>query len=219
MTTQNFNSQCPILILKREKLGKTSLSSLREQAKKLGIIRYYSLKKATLKELVEKRLLGQDIPLHHLKPELILKSLTQKSAWQWEAEELEALNGKCLEALSCLMGIPKSGKKSVKIQRLLDMAQVREALYSFKLPDTRDHDAVTEVCKSLAARFLSRELKALCRRVKIYCPSTKYGMASALLNWLKSTTEKGMRFLSEMRQQLQRQKQFQPMNKPVAKAA
>jgi hypothetical protein len=55
MTTQNFNSQCPILILKREKLGKTSLSSLREQAKKLGIIRYYSLKKVTLKELVERR--------------------------------------------------------------------------------------------------------------------------------------------------------------------
>jgi hypothetical protein len=208
------------IILSTERLGLTSLRSLREQAKKLGIIRSYKLKKASLKELVERRLQGQDIPLHHLKPELILKSLTQRPAWQWEAEELGALNGKCLEALSCLMGIPKSGKKSVKIQRLLDMAQVRDVLKSFKLPDTRDHDAVTEVCKSLAARFLGRELKALCRQVKIYCPSTKYGMASALLNWRKSCTEKGMRFLSEMRQQLQRHKnKFQPMNKPVAKAA
>ncbi|NET58817.1 MAG: hypothetical protein F6K47_22510 [Symploca sp. SIO2E6] len=94
------------------------LKELRILAKSLGIIRYSRLRKAELEWLVLKRQRGQSIPLKHLKPQLVLKQLTQKPAWEWELLELEALSCKCLEALSYIMGIPKSGKKEEKIQQL-----------------------------------------------------------------------------------------------------
>ncbi|NER26011.1 MAG: hypothetical protein F6J96_36040 [Symploca sp. SIO1C2] len=173
------------------------LKELRQKAKSLGVIRYSKLRKAELEWLILKRERGQSIPLKHLKPQLILKQLTQKPAWEWERVELEALSCKCLEALSYIMGIPKSGKKEEKIQRLLDMAEVRLAIKDFSFKE--DWEEFKVEAQSLANKYLGRDLKALCKKVKQFAPSNKYGMASALLGWKKNCNARGQRFVQEMR--------------------
>ncbi|NER50732.1 MAG: hypothetical protein F6J92_29485 [Symploca sp. SIO1A3] len=195
---------------------------LRQKAKKLGIIRYSKLRKAELEWLVLKRQRGQSIPLQHLKPQLILKQLTQKPAWEWLPEELFALSCKCLEALSYIMGIPKSGKKVQKIQRLLDMAEVRKAIWEFNPPDRlnstdpnerENWEQICDVAQQLADKYLGRELRAFCKKVKRFAVSTKWGMAMSLLSWRKECNAKGQRFVQQMRaarKQIQ-QEQVQPL--------
>ncbi|NER45979.1 MAG: hypothetical protein F6J92_04685 [Symploca sp. SIO1A3] len=184
------------------------LKKLRILAKSLGIIRYSRLRKAELEWLVLKRQRGQSIPLKHLLPQLVLKQLTQKPAWEWEKVELEALSCKCLEALSYIMGIPKSGKKVQKIQRLLDMAEVRKAIREFNPPDRlnstdpnerENWEQICDVAQQLADKYLGRELRAFCKKVKRFAVSTKWGMAMSLLSWRRECNAKGQRFVQQMR--------------------
>ncbi|NER95069.1 MAG: hypothetical protein F6J86_14735 [Symploca sp. SIO1B1] len=204
------------------------LKKLREKAKSLGIIRYSKLRKAELEWLVLKRERGQSIPLKHLLPQLLLKQLTQKPAWEWERLELSALSCKCLEALSYIMGIPKSGKKEQKIQRLLDMAEVREAIQEFKPPerisstDPNERDNWKEICdvaQQLADKYLGKELRAFCSKVKRFAVSTKWGMAMSLLSWRSECNAKGQRFVQEMRtarKQIQQQENQQVVQQLAA---
>ena len=170
---------------------------LRQQAKSLGLIRYSKLRKAQLHELISKRLAKEEIPLQHLAPKFILKRLIRKRAWEWQLEELQALNGKYLEALSVIMGVPKSGNKQQKIERLWAVAEVRGSMKDFSNPS--DHDEVKAIAQTIAASFKGKELKALCKKVKTFAPSTKYGMAASLLNWRKTCNVNGMQALQNLK--------------------
>jgi hypothetical protein len=174
-----------------------NLKQLREQAKSLGLIRYSKLRKHQLQELIEARLQKQDIPLNHLLPKIILKHLTRKPAWEWQLRELQALNGACLEALSVIMGIAKSGTKSRKIERLWAVTQVRGAIKDFANPQS--HDEVVEIALLVAGRFKGKELKALCKKAKVFAPSTKYGMAASLLGWRRNCNSNGMQALQNLK--------------------
>jgi hypothetical protein len=174
-----------------------TLKNLRQQAKALGLIRYSKLRKKQLQELIEARLTKQDIPLNHLSPKIILKRLTRKRAWEWQVKELQALNGACLEALAVIMGVAKSGTKAQKVERLWAVAEVRGAMQDFDNPQS--HEAVVEIAEEMGKKFLGRELKALCKKAKIFTPSTKYGMAAALLNWRKACNFYGMQALKNLK--------------------
>ena len=181
------------------------LRELRQKAKAFGIIRYSTLSKAELEWLVLKRQRGQSIPLCYLKPQLILSQLTRKPVWEWHRVELEALNCICLEALSYIMGIPKSGKKAAKIERLWNMVSVRTILRDF--PHSDDWDEFKAIAQSFADKYLVRELRAFCKKVKRFAPSNKWGMAASLLGWRKDCNARGQRFVQSMRSNRKQQSQ------------
>lgn len=172
-----------------------NLQQLRSTAKSLGLIRYSKLRKAELQELVTKRLQKEEVPLNHLQFKYTLKALTRKPSWEWQVEELEALNCHCLEALSLLMGVAKSGTKVKKIKRLMDVAEVRSRLKDFVNPDSQEESV--EVAKELASKFKGAELKALCKKAGVYAPSTKYGMGASLLNWRKACNRRGTEVINQ----------------------
>lgn len=174
-----------------------TLKHLREQAKSLGLIRYSKLRKHQLQELIDSRLQERDIPLNHLSPKIILKRLTRKRAWEWQLEELQALNSISLEALSVIMGVPKSGTKSRKIERLWAVAEVRGAMKDFVNPQS--HDDAVKIAQEIAGRFKGKQFKALCLKVKVFAPGTKYGMAASLLNWRKTCNSNGMQALQTLK--------------------
>ena len=174
-----------------------NLQQLRQQAKSLGLIRYSKLRKASLQQLIERRLQKQEIPLNHLHSKFILKTLIKKPAWEWEVSELEALSGTYLEALSMLMGVPKSGTKARKIERLLAVASVREKLKDFANPETQE-DAQS-LAQEVASSFKGAELKALCKKAGVFAPSTKYGMSASLLNWRKACNRRGLEVAQQYR--------------------
>lgn len=174
-----------------------NLKQLRQQAKFLGLIRCSKLRKTELQKLVTKRLHKEEIPLKHLQSKLILKSLTKKPSWEWQLEELEALSCHFLDALSLLMGVPKSGTKARKISRLMGIAEVRGKLKDFA--DFTTHEEGTKVAQEVAERFKGKELKSLCKKAGVYAPNTKYGMGAALLGWRKSSTRRGMEVLNQHR--------------------
>jgi hypothetical protein len=96
-----------------------------------------------------------------------------------------------------LMGVPKSGTKQQKVERLLAVAEVRGAMKDFSNPS--DHDEATQIAQALATSYLGKQLKALCKKVKTFAPGSKYGMAASLLNWRKSCNLKGMQVVQSFK--------------------
>lgn len=178
-----------------------NLTQLRDLAKSLKLIRTSGLKKAELQELIDLRQADRNIPPKHMHPGVIFKKLLSLPSWEWCVEELQVLSGKYLQALSIVMGIPKSGTKAKILERLQTTAEVRFALSDFKhvpqdvtLESAANATFVTgdpEVLR-LASTYKGEFLKALCRKVKCFAGSTKYAMAAALLQWKNQSAHIGV---------------------------
>lgn len=116
---------------------------------------------------------------------------------------LTECTGDELEALCRLLGIPYSGTKVVKINRLLDMADLRVTLSTWGEWHCDDfHEAqkkARELAEEIVTRYKRSELVAMARRAKIFYGVPKFGIVVALLQWRDECRMKGYLFNDEIK--------------------
>lgn len=119
-----------------------------------------------------------------------LARITKSDPTTWLVSDLYHLTHEELDALAKLMGIGVAGRtKEGKIDRIWDIREIR-----LKLTRYAGDDDQAQV-QALAADYLGKDLKAMLRTIGIYAPSTKYGMAAALLNWRNACRMRGQQIL------------------------
>lgn len=118
-----------------------------------------------------------------MKSRSILKKCLITPSWNWEWQELNYLDNEELESLCLVMGIPHSGTKTKKIDRLKTASDVRYFL----------HNQTLESLQTLPKKLLVENAK------KARTPSylNKYGIAAALINWRAECQRKGNRAVKE----------------------
>jgi hypothetical protein len=122
------------------------------------------------------------------------KELVRLPLNQWNFVSFNNLSSAHLEALCILLGIPKSGSKTIKIKRLTNTVKVR-IIIEFYL--TRC-DSVEQAINTLAHEYKTTELKSLCRQVGVFCSlSNKRAIAVSLTNWRTSCINKGTKAYQE----------------------
>ena len=105
-------------------------------------------------------------------------------------------SGAELQALCMVLAIPYSGSKDRLRERILDAWDLRNTLKPF-----------SDDPKELAAVFKSKELRAFCKRARVYSGSNKYGMSAGLLGWRNNCRLKGARLIEEWRAEIKRRRE------------
>jgi hypothetical protein len=73
-----------------------------------------------------------------------------------------------------------------------------EMLYRLRQFDRNpDKDHTVQQVQFLAQAYSGEELKTFCKIAGIYAPSTKYGMAAALIKFRRAARRRGMEFIAQ----------------------
>ncbi len=133
-----------------------------------------------------------------------LKQLIFTNSAAWQRQQLEQLTAQHLNCLFMVVGTCRYShlKKQERITKMLEQLAVRLALMPFKLTEITENEAQKKLVTALSKRFNGKFLKQMCRTVGVYAPSTKYGMAASLLQWLNDCTKAGKKFVDEINQRL-----------------
>jgi hypothetical protein len=107
-------------------------------------------------------------------------------------ENLEFLKGIELDVICKLMGIPLSGTKAKKINRILNLWDLRHTLSKYEYSH--------EGAKELSDFYFRVELHDMCRRAKIWRSGNKSQLSLSLLFWRDSARRKGKKFLKEAKE-------------------
>ena len=100
-----------------------------------------------------------------------------------------------LDVVSTLMGIPRHGTKKKKIDRIIDLWDLRHTL--------TEYGPSLEGAQELANFYRRVELHDMARRAKIWKSGNKIGLAVVLLNWRDRCRRKGKEFLTEAKKRRQ----------------
>lgn len=111
--------------------------------------------------------------------------------------DLRALSMIQLEAFAKLLGIPFSGDRAKRVERIFDALSVRHFLTASDEPNF------------YISKYSRRELVRYTKLADSFVGSTKYGLAVGLLNWRTKCRRDGEKFFEEMRTEIRkRPKQF-----------
>jgi hypothetical protein len=105
----------------------------------------------------------------------------------WARPDLDCLTNAELAWISRLLGIPFSGTKSQRVERILDALELRVILA-----------ACTNDPEPLAATYRLKELQAFAKRAGTYRWLNKRGVAAGLLTWRNQCRRDGQRALDEL---------------------
>jgi hypothetical protein len=121
-----------------------------------------------------------------MQSKVILAKCLHTPPWNWEWENFNYLTNEELEGLCLIMGIPYSGTKIKKIERLKTASNVRHFL----------HNQSLESLQLLPKKVLVENAK------KAGTPSylNKYGIAAALMNWRSECQRKGKEIVRQSRE-------------------
>lgn len=111
-------------------------------------------------------------------------------------QNLTGRSGNELKALCMVLAIPYSGSKGVLRDRILDAWDLRNTIRPF-----------SDDPHQLADAFKGKELKAFCKRARVYAGSNKYGMAASLLGWRNGCRKKGEQLINEWRSETKLRKE------------
>lgn len=124
------------------------------------------------------------------------RELIFQSTDQWTRDKLEQLTIVELKTLCKLCGIVSNKNyKQLYIDHLIKQTQIQRTIRPYW--GTLDEQPTTEQIQRLADRYQWRTLRDLCRATGTYAPGTKYGMATALISWSRSSYRTGQRFYQE----------------------
>ena len=144
----------------------------------------------------------------------LLLSLLNKKCTLWLREEVEALYAKQIACLCIVLGIPHSGTKKVKVDRLFKAIEVIKVVKEFDQSGYNQTPS-RESAMFLADRYSSKYLRYLCKQVKIFIGYTKYMMATSLINWRHSSMKRGtkdyMDWLNEYKEKREARKNSQSL--------
>lgn len=116
----------------------------------------------------------------------------KKPTEEWTRERLSQLPGSELTELCCLAGIPFSGTKNEKVERILAQTEVQRAVRGYGLELGKQ--PTTEQIQAFADAHKGWLLKAMCRSVGCYAGSTKYALAASLISWRLGCLRRGNEF-------------------------
>lgn len=136
---------------------------------------------------------------------VIFRRFVTNKVQKWNLFDLKFLSLKQLQSLCILLGCPTSGIKIKLRNRLKDIVKVRRIVSPFlnmidiKPSDSprKSYEITSLVAMFLAASYQSKELRSFCKLVKVFAPSSKYGMAMSLINWLRNYIRKGIQAYEE----------------------
>lgn len=121
----------------------------------------------------------------------------------WTRDILELCTGDELEALCLLMGVSYSGIKTVKITRLLDIADLRAELSTWGEYHDNDyvkaHEKTHEIAIDICGRYKRAELVSMAKRAKTFYSLPKRGIVIGLLQWRARCRQKGQKFNDELK--------------------
>ena len=106
-------------------------------------------------------------------------------------ENLSGLKNIELDVISTLIGIPTYGTKTKKIDRIIDLWDLRYTLTGY--------ESSLEGAQKLADSYLRVELHDMARRAKIWKSGNKIGLAVVLIKWHDGCRRKGKEFLTEVK--------------------
>lgn len=120
----------------------------------------------------------------------LLRDLVRSDLDQWTEAKLQQLRSVELSVCCKVLGIPFTGDKPRKVQRLTDCAAL--------LCRLRHYDRAGEnSIQQMVAAFSGPELHALCKQAGIHAPKAKYGKAAALINWRRNCLAHGTAFVQQ----------------------
>ena len=120
----------------------------------------------------------------------LFRELVDQPTNLWTADRLEWLTIAELKELCHLIGIGHcKTHKQYYIDSIVKISAVQRIVrpYWGQLED----EVTTEQISALAQAYKSKELRSMCRRVGTYAPSTKHGMAAALIGWNRQCVRLG----------------------------
>lgn len=128
------------------------------------------------------------------------KEIIKSPLTEWDTASISQLSNRQIEALCILLGIPKSGNKSQKIERLTHTIVVRIILDKYLQEFRTTKDAATV----LAHEYKVRELRGLCKKVKCFHSklTTKYSIATSLFNWRTGCISRGREAYQQVKAEL-----------------
>jgi hypothetical protein len=109
--------------------------------------------------------------------------------------DLKTRTLKELQALCLVMAIPYSGTKSKRIDRIMSIWALRQALKDFNTP------------QEIATAFKAVELKEMCRTARLWLGGNKYSKSANLLNWRNECRAKGQRRIDEAQEQVRKMRE------------
>lgn len=114
-------------------------------------------------------------------------------------ESLSHLTGDELESVCLLLGIPHSGSKSEQIGRILIAKELRMELARWVHSELKSFDskACIQAAQVMQENYKGKQLKELCKKAKVYAPSTNSGMCSSLIKWVLDCRRRGQQFYEE----------------------
>jgi hypothetical protein len=133
---------------------------------------------------------------------------------RYTSENLALLTADELAALCQVMGIPHTGSKQRKVERIMTARGVRLLLARYQPDDGGEWSATqthrgrqihhtstptTRMVQRLADDYSGRDLHDLCRKIGAYPAPTKYGKAAALIQWRNECRVRGKAVLDEAR--------------------
>lgn len=111
---------------------------------------------------------------------------------QWTRELLEPFDADVLVNLCMINGIPHSGTKAAKIERLLKTRDIFARLAPYH--DADEHTNAAQMCKDMKRR----EIYALVCAAGTWKGGNKYGLSIGLLSWRMRLREDGARFRADV---------------------
>lgn len=107
--------------------------------------------------------------------------------------DLKKLSLKQLEVYARLLGVPYSGERNKRADRLFEALTVRHFL------------AQSDDPQFYATRYSVRTLKDHIKRTGGFVPPNRYAMAVGLLNWRNKCRREGAKFYKEVKEELAKQ--------------
>lgn len=124
-----------------------------------------------------------------------LKEIINSDLDHWTADRLEQLKSVELSVCCKVIGIPYTGDRVRKLQRLTTCAAL---LYRLRLYDRAGEGTIeTSHLKTMTAAFTRAELSVLCRQAAIAIPHSKYAKARALILWRRNCLAHGAAFVKQ----------------------
>ncbi|MCL4296244.1 MAG: hypothetical protein KJ077_10970 [Anaerolineae bacterium] len=117
----------------------------------------------------------------------------------WTKETLTLCSLDELEGLARLLGIPYSGSRDERIERILNAVSLRVELAGwgeYEGSSVHAHELATEII----TRYSKKELVVLARRAGVYYGVPKRGIVVGLLQWRDACRRRGQEFDTHLRE-------------------
>lgn len=128
----------------------------------------------------------------------LVRELIKQPTHQWTKDKLDQLPNKDLIALSALAGISGGGSKTQLIDRLITLTDLQRVIRPYHRD--LDQEVTPAQIQALAAAYKGEKLKEMCKSAGLFYSLNKYGKASILIKWSRSTLRTGRQALAEARQ-------------------